>query len=189
MADDQSLAGVPDPKDPLLDAMVDQMEAALPASQKRAYQQIVVAGMKVMFSKETSYLLDKVLEQGDNLPQSIVKGVLNLLATIYKQSGGKMSVGMAIPAGITLLCYALDYAKKSRGIQITKPMLAEMIKLLTKDGLQMLGMDEQKFAKGIEYARDHQQEFEESGEFPEPGQQQAATPAASPAAPGMVGGM
>lgn len=184
MADDQSLAGVPDPKDPLLDAMVDQMEEALPASQKRAYQAIVVAGMKVMFSKETSGLLDQVLEKGgENMPQAIVKGVLQLLATIYKQSGQKMSVGMAIPAGITLMCYALDYAKKTRGMSISKPMLAEMIKLLTQDGLKMLGMDENTFAKGIEYARDHKQEFEETGNFPEPGQQAAPVPAEQ----GMVG--
>ena len=157
----------PDPKDPLLDQMIDQLEAALPKQHKDDYQKIVVAGMRVLFSDQTHKFLNEGIERNkENLPKGAIEGTVKLIGLIYQESQGKMKIELAVPAAITLMCLILDYAEAATGAQTSKDVLAKMIQALTQEVLTYFKIDQNKMAQGIDYARQNKAEFEKTGSVP-----------------------
>lgn len=93
---------------------------------KTAYTKIFIAGMKVMFSKETHQMLIQGLEQAPDKADMIVKGVIGILGILYKQSRGTMPIGAMVLAGNAMLMEALDFAEQAGLVTIDAPTLAEV---------------------------------------------------------------
>ena len=178
----------PDPKDPLLNDMIDRLEAALPAQHKDDYQRIVVAGMKVLFSQDTGHLLDQgIATHKANLGRGVIDGTKKLIATLYQESGQRMSVPMSVPAAITLMCFMLDHIESATGAKVDADMLGKMIQALTQEILGFFKIDQGQLAKGIDYARANKAQFEQNGSFQDPAAQ-PEQPVSPDQAPGLVGG-
>lgn len=155
---DKSQAGPETLNDPVLKQIEQGIEEKIPPDLKDAYLAIVVSGMQVMFSKETSELLDKTLSMQGDMVSNIAQGIAKLLTLVYNESkksvpeGGEggMDVRMAVPAGITLMCQALDYAEQTKGVEITPEMAAEATKQTMMATLKAFGISEDQVNQTIQ---------------------------------------
>lgn len=152
----QSAAQQPEPQtenkisDPILQKIQKQIEAKVPPDLKKDYLAVVVAGMKVMFSPETSNLLMDRLKASDDVVKNVSSGIADLLALLYQESGQKMSVPAAMFAAIVLMCQALDVAEKTMGIQITPDMAAACAEATAKASMAKFGIDDQKVQQTLQ---------------------------------------
>ena len=120
----EAKAAVSDVQDPILKQIEDGIEAAVPKELKSAYLRVVTAGMKVMFSKETSKFMDQRIQQGGDPVQAVSSGIADLLILIYNESKRTMSIPAGMLAAFTLMAQALDYWEKSGNGEVT-PELVE----------------------------------------------------------------
>lgn len=109
--------------------MIIQAEAAVdakvPPADKAAYEKIVIAGMKVMFSKETHQQLIQGLKEAEDPMQTVADGVIGVLLLLFKQSQEKMPMTPMIFAGQSLLMEALDFMEGANMIEVTPDLLAQ----------------------------------------------------------------
>jgi len=151
-------AGADTLNDPVLKQIEQGIEDSIPAEKKDAYLAIVVAGMQIMFSKETSQLLDRTLAMEGDPATNIAQGIPKLLILIYNESRkavpdgqeGGMDVTMAVPAAITLLCQAADYAEQVKAIEVTPELMAKMTKETMTATLKAFGISEDQINKTIQ---------------------------------------
>jgi ABC-type dipeptide/oligopeptide/nickel transport system ATPase subunit len=106
----------------------------IPPQLQGAYQKIVLAGMKVMFDKNTHQMAMQELEKQGPVSDNLAEGIINLMALLWQKSNKTMPPQLIIPAGITLLMEAADFIKKSQIVPIEP---------------QDLGDATQKFVMGI----------------------------------------
>jgi hypothetical protein len=129
-------------KDPILQQVEDQIEQAVPPELKSKYDAIVVAGMNVMFSKQTSHLLDQQLAASNDVVGNISDGISKLMVMVFNES--KQNVKDFAPAAglasITLMAMALDYAEQAKGVQITPEIVAECTKKTMMKTAQKFGI-------------------------------------------------
>jgi len=110
-------------KNPLLVKAEAAISAKVKPADKQAYTKILLAGMKVMFSKETHQMLIKGVEDAPDKVDMIVKSVIGILGILYKQSRGTMPIGAMVLAGNAMLMEALDFAEQSGMVTIDAPTL------------------------------------------------------------------
>lgn len=141
---DASQAGAATLDDPLLKQAEQALEASVPQEHRNMYESIVVAGMNVMFSKETAKLMDQQLDQGGDLAASVADGVAKLVMIVFNESGQAADAfaPAAVLAAVTLMCQALDYAEQTRGAQVTEDVVAQCTKQTQMKVLRSFGISE-----------------------------------------------
>ena len=85
----------------------------MPPELQEAYDKVVIAGMKVMFSKETHRVMLKELQRGGPLADRLGKGIAGLMLTLFNESNKTMPPSVIIPAGIELLMQAVDFLRET----------------------------------------------------------------------------
>jgi hypothetical protein len=85
----------------------------MPPELQEAYERVVIAGMKVMFSKESHRALLKELERAGPMDQRLGKGVAGLMLLLFKESNATMPPEVIIPAGVKLMMEAVDFMRES----------------------------------------------------------------------------
>lgn len=95
----------------------------MPPELQEAYERVVIAGMKVMFSKESHRVMLKELQREGPLDQRLGKGMAGLMLLLFKESNGTMPPAVIIPAGVKLLMEAVDFM---RDTGIDNPTNAEI---------------------------------------------------------------
>lgn len=145
--------------DPILKQIEQGIEEKIPPEMKDKYLAIVVSGMQIMFSKETSALLDKTLDMQGDMVSNLSQGIAKLMVLIYNESkkgspqgdeNSGMDVRMAVPAAISLLCQALDYAEHAKGVKVTPEMAAAATKQTMLATLKMFGISSDQISKTIQ---------------------------------------
>lgn len=130
--------------DPLLKQAEQQIDAAVPQEHRAMYDSIVVAGMNVMFSKQTSQLIEQQLAEGGDLANNVSDGVAKLVMIVFNESG--QSADQFAPAAalacVPLLCQALDYAEQVHGAQVTPEVIAQCTKQTQIKVLKSFGITE-----------------------------------------------
>ena len=113
----------------------------LPDNLKDAYDRVVLAGMKVMFSPETHQKAMTFLsEENGPADQRIGQGVAALMGILIQQSNNTMPPQIVIPAGIELVAAAGDFLKQS-GEAVTDDDIAGAMAEFTQVVLQQAGAD------------------------------------------------
>lgn len=113
----------------------------IPDNLKDAYDRVVLAGMKVMFSKETSQQAMSFLsEENGAADERIGQGVAALMGLLMKQANGTMPPQIIIPAGVELVAAAGDYLKKA-GENVTDDDIAGAMSDYVQIVLQQAGAD------------------------------------------------
>ena len=110
------------------------IESKIQPKDKASHQKIVIAGLKVLFSKELNGELFNNLRQSKNPAISTAEGIIGLLGILYKQSRNTMPVGPMVTAGMTLILNSLDFAEQAGIIKVDN----EMIDLATEHYLESL---------------------------------------------------
>ena len=137
--------------------MIVKAEAAIDAkvskADKSAYDKIVMAGMKVMFSKDTHGQLLEGLQESEDKMTSAVEGVIGLLGILYKQSRNTMPIGPMILAGQSLMMEALDFMEQGGMIEVTPELLGEATQKYIETLLPKLGVTPDKMEEMMSQAQ------------------------------------
>ena len=132
---------------PALQKIVAQIEAKVKPEQRDAFDRIITAGMKVMFSKETSNLIKQALEQPGSLGERAGKGVANLLLLLFQESNKSMPLDVGMLSAVVLLAHALDFAEKIGGGAVDAGTIDEAAQTLASAILDKLGVSPQQVAQ------------------------------------------
>ncbi len=130
--------------DPILTKVKEGVESKLPPDLQQGVQQVVVAGMKLLYDPSTHGQVQRIydaLAQGGFQPTAIATGMVNLLGMIAKGSKGKMPVQAAFPAGVILLVYVLDDLSH-RGLKVTSDLVKEIAKQMKPLFTKAFGLDQ-----------------------------------------------
>lgn len=121
----------------------------IPPELQNAYERVVVAGMKVMFSKETNkYVLSAIEGQGSNA-EKLGGGVAELLIMLFAQSNKTMPPQVIIPAGTELVVQAADFVKQAGLMEVTNQDIGDGIQVMISLVLKAFGADPQKLFQKI----------------------------------------
>lgn len=140
-------AGTDTLDDPLLKQAEQSIEDSVPPEHRQMYESIVIAGMNVMFSKDTASLIEQQLDEGGDLANNVSDGVAKLIMIVFnevKQVSVDDFAPASVLAAVTLLCQALDYAEQSRGAQVTPEVLAAATKQTQMKVLKSFGITEEQ---------------------------------------------
>ena len=105
-----------------------KIEASLTPETRGNYMKIVVAGMKVAMQGGPQSILASLQKSKDPIGDC-VKGAIGLCIMMSKHSRGKMPPKAMVPAAMTLMLHALDFADKSGFVKVGTPELVKATKL------------------------------------------------------------
>ncbi len=158
--------------DPSLQQMAQQITSKIPLTKMAHFLAIENSGMQVIFSKETSHLINKYIKSND-LVGSISNSIAMLLAYIYKESNKKMDISMAGPAGLVLMCHVLDYAEQTGMIQLNPQLIAQCAQATAMASLKVFGIGQAQIDAAIQRGKQAQAQKQNTGATPLPATQGA----------------
>ena len=144
MAIIQDKMGRPEGED--LDTQAIKDNIKMPPELQEAYERVVIAGMKVMFSKESHKLMLDELQKEGPMGQKLGTGIAGLMLLLVKESNGTLPPEVIIPAGINLLTRAADFIRKSKIEKITNGDIGEAMEVFISTILEKFGVDPAKMA-------------------------------------------
>lgn len=140
----------PDSRDDLTPEKISE-GIQIPDEFKQAYERVVAAGMKVMFSKNTNKAAIDSIQSGEGpLAQRLGMAIAALLGMIVKESNGTVPPQVLIPAGVELLAQAADFLRKSGLEKINNQVIGDSMDVMITAVLQAGKLDVQKIAGFIE---------------------------------------
>jgi len=130
--------------DPLLKKIEAGIEAKVPPELKKEYLKVIVSGMKIMYDEKTSEQMIKMINEGNDVTGNIARGIALLVGMIYQQSGKKMSIPAGCMAAIVLMTQALEFASKTKGIEITPDLVAECTQKTSRAVMAKFGIGQEQ---------------------------------------------
>jgi len=119
----------------------------MPPELQEAYERVVIAGMKVMFSKESHKLMLDELQKEGPVGQKLGMGIAGLMLLLVKQSNGTIPPEVIIPAGVNLLSRAADFIRKSKIEKITNANIGDAMEVMISTILQKFGVGPEQMAE------------------------------------------
>jgi hypothetical protein len=119
----------------------------MPPELQEAYERVVIAGMKVMFAKESHRAMLQEIQKPGPMDERLGKGIAGLMLMLFKESNDTMPPAVIIPAGVNLLMEAVDFMRKSG---LAKPTNAEIgggIEIMMSIILEKFGVAPDKMAQ------------------------------------------
>lgn len=116
----------------------------MPPELQNAYERVVLAGMKIMFSEKTNQLVMKQMQGEGPVSERLGIGIAGLLATLFKESNKTMPPAVIIPAGVYLLAQAADFLKQSRIENIDDKAIGDAMQIFVETTIKMFGGDTDK---------------------------------------------
>lgn len=117
----------------------------MPPELQEAYERVVIAGMKVMFSKQTHRIMLNEMQKQGPVAQRLGNGIAGLMLLMFKESNETMPPQVIIPAGIELLMQAVDFMRKTGMEKITNEDIGNAIQVMITVVLQKFGVEPGKF--------------------------------------------
>jgi len=112
----------------------------MPPELQEAYERVVIAGMKVMFSKQThQYFIDQLQAEGQ-MAQKLGQGVAGLMMFLFKESNQTIPPEVIIPAGIRLLTKAADFINQSGKAKVSNQEIGDAMELMITTLLTQFGV-------------------------------------------------
>ena len=119
----------------------------MPPELQEAYERVVIAGMKVMFSKESHKLMLDELQKEGPVGQKLGMGIAGLMLLLVKESNGTIPPEVIIPAGVNLLSRAADFIRKSEIEKITNADIGDAMEVMISTILQKFGVGPEQMAQ------------------------------------------
>lgn len=113
----------------------------LPSNLQNAYDRVVLAGMKVMFDKQTHQMMLDEMNKPGAIDDKLSQGIIGLMLMLWKQSNQTMPPQVIIPAAIELLMQAADFVEKSKTAQITDQDISAALQKAVFGIMQEFGID------------------------------------------------
>jgi len=123
---------------------LEQMQQMLTGKMGDAYDRVLTAGMKMLYSPQTADVLHKLIfDEKIPLPNKLGEGVANLLVMMDNQGNGTIPKEVLVPVGVALLFEATDYLFEC-GINATDDDLGEALELMINGIFVGYGIDPAK---------------------------------------------
>ena len=129
---------------PLLVKTEQAVMAKLAPDQRKAFQKIMTAGLRVLDSEQSHKLVAGQLKQNADPADIAGVGVAKLLGVLINQSKGTMPMKAAMPAATVLLLESLDRLEELGKIEITNDTLAAAMQSMSSAIMQLFGVTPQK---------------------------------------------
>lgn len=130
---------------PLLVKTAQQTMSRVPQQLQGALKNAVTAGNKVMYSDQSRHLMmDQMKQNNGDIPTNIGEGVAKLISLLFADSKGKLPLRVLIPAGIILVCQAIEFVNDAGSVEITPDVLNQATMEFSSSFLQLLGVTPDK---------------------------------------------
>lgn len=126
-------------KNGVLQAAEMKIESSLTPENKNNYLKIVNAGMAAALKGGPNGIMGSLAKSKSPIPDC-VNGSINLCLLMRKQSRGTMPLKAMVPAAMTLLLHALDFADKAGIVKIGQPELVQATKMFADAMFQRFGI-------------------------------------------------
>ena len=123
-----------------------QAKLHLNPQQQAQLQRIVLAGRKVMFSKESHHLMLDQLKGPGTIAQKLGQGIAGLMGLLMQESHQSLPPNLLIPAGMVLLLHAAQFLRQS-GQQVSDQDIGAAIEAMTTAMLHAVGINADKVAE------------------------------------------
>lgn len=134
---------------PLLQQAEDKVESQLDPTTKQNYMKIVVAGMHAALSGGPQSLLASLQKSQDPVSDA-AKGAVALVLILRKQAQGIMPLKAMVPAAMTLMLKALDFADRSKIVQVGQPELVRATHIFADTIFHATGITKQGLANAAQ---------------------------------------
>lgn len=112
----------------------------MPPELQEAYERVVIAGMKVMFSKESHKFMLKELQREGPMDQRLGKGIAGLMLLLVKESNNTIPPEVIIPAGMKLMMEAVDFMRETGLGQPTNAEIGGGMQIMISTILEKFGI-------------------------------------------------
>jgi hypothetical protein len=129
---------------PKLQKVEQAVQQQVPPDQMSAFERIVVAGEKIMYSPQTRHMLQSQLGKNGDPTEIAGEGVAKLMGIMLQKSKGTMPMKAAIPAAQVLLCEGLDFMEQAGLVQVSDEVIAQATKAMMAYLLQIFGFSKDK---------------------------------------------
>lgn len=129
---------------PILQQAEDKVESQLDPETRANYVKITVAGMHAALDGGSNSILASLKKSQDPVSDA-AKGAVSLCLILRKQAHGIMPLKAMVPAAMTLMLKALDFADRAGIVKVGQPELVRATRVftdtvfarfgITKDGL------------------------------------------------------
>jgi len=122
----------------------------MPPELQEAYDRVVIAGMKVMFSDESHKMMLQFMDEEGPADEKLGKGIAGLMLILFKESNETIPPQVIIPAAVQLLMRAAEFAKQSGMGEISNKDIAGGIELMIAIILEKFGVDPSQFKQMLD---------------------------------------
>jgi hypothetical protein len=123
----------------LLKAAEKKIEDQLTGPNRANYLKIVTAGMALALDKGPDGILGQLRNSEDPVRDSAI-GAINLCLTMRQQSRGTMPMKAMVPAAMTLMLMALDFADKAGIAKVGRDELVQASHVFTNHLFEIMGV-------------------------------------------------
>lgn len=95
-----------------------KMRQSMPEKTRQAFDRVVLAGKKILYSRETRGMIDKFMQIEAPIAEKLGSGIANVVIMIDNQANGNIPKDVIIPAATVLLFDAADFLRQT-GEQIS----------------------------------------------------------------------
>lgn len=129
---------------------LEQMRSLLDGKMGDAYDRVLTAGMKLMYSADNSQMMQQII-MDEKIPvaNKLGEGIANLLVMMDNQGNGTIPKEVLVPVGVAMMFEAADYLFEV-GIDFTENDLGDALELLVRSILVGYGIDPSKIDDVIE---------------------------------------
>jgi hypothetical protein len=111
----------------------------VPPELKEAYQKIIAAGLKVMYSEETHQDVMNMLPKDGTPGENLGRGIANLMSLLFQQSNQTMPPQLLIPCGLYLLVDAAEFMQQSGDSDLTDEDVGDAVLAMITEIFKMAG--------------------------------------------------
>ena len=129
---------------------LEQMRNMLDGKLGDAYDRVLTAGMKMMYSADNSQMMQEIImDESIPIANKLGEGIANLLVMMDNQGNGSIPKEVLVPVGVALMFEAADYLFEV-GIEFTENDLGDALELLIRSVLVGYGIDPSKIDNVID---------------------------------------
>lgn len=129
---------------------------------RKSYDMIVQAGMKLMWSDQTTQLMDQYLkgiQSAADVPNRVAHLILKGISIMIQQAQIKPDLAdpfyaASMLASKYLMCDALEYVEAQVGIPVDRPLIDQTTKALTGGMFAMYGIDQAKMQTAVQHTEE-----------------------------------
>lgn len=116
----------------------------MPPELQEAYDRVVLAGMKIMFTKDSHKLMLKELQKPGPVGQKLGQGIAGLMLILVKESNNSIPPAVLIPAGIQLMMQAVDFMRQTGMEKVTNQDIGDGMELMIMTLMEKFGASPEK---------------------------------------------